>query len=105
MEANNKSRIVNLNFIVSTKVFLGFDMKRLFHKYYSFFLEIRTNLSDKLLISGEISTNIYLVRIGEFELSVNANLKDINMMLKIFNTKKKVLIKDEDIIQSKKYLF
>ncbi len=84
-EANVKNKLNLVNFLIGTDVFNGLEAGRFSKRYYNMFFEVRCSLSDKLLNSGELATHIFFIKVGEFELSMNANLKDIDRMIKFFN--------------------
>jgi CRP-like cAMP-binding protein len=85
-EANVKNKLNLVHFLVGTDVFNGIEAGRFSKRYYNMFFEVRCRLSDKLLNSAESATDIFFIKDGEFELSMNANLKDIDRMVKLFNT-------------------
>jgi CRP-like cAMP-binding protein len=76
-EANEKQKNMNLNILLKSKIFNEFS-KKYFKKYYfNFFVSQRYEIYDKLCVEGSPSENIYIIKNGEFEITIKKSLIEL----------------------------
>lgn len=83
-EANEKQKNINLNILLKTKLFFDFS-KKYFKKYYfNFFVGQRYEIYDKLCVEGTSATSIFIIKSGEFEITMKKSLIELGEMIKHF---------------------
>jgi CRP-like cAMP-binding protein len=86
-EANNKSKKNNVLDILSSPIFdsLSENTKKYFQKFYASLFSIKkVDKGDYVIREGENITNFYFIRSGNFEMTINKNILDLNELIKYF---------------------
>jgi len=71
----------NMNFIMNTQIFINVN-KILFNKYYQQnFVSRRYTRGNKLIKEGDRMSNIFFLKSGEYELTINLNLLELSKVI------------------------
>jgi CRP-like cAMP-binding protein len=86
-DTNLKSKKSNLTIILGSPIFdsLSPSMKKYYQKYYSNLFSIKKlDKGEHVIKEGENITNIYFIRSGNYEMTINKNILEINELIKYF---------------------
>jgi hypothetical protein len=69
-----REKIKIVNFILSNHIFKGVQKDTFMSKFYNFFVRMKVSRGEKIIVEGNESRFLYLIREGEFEISTCTNL-------------------------------
>lgn len=81
-ESNEKKGNININILLNNQIFTEFSINYFRKNYFSFFVEMRYDIYEKIVTEGSLSENIYFIKNGQFELSFKKSLIEINEYIK-----------------------
>ena len=76
-----------LSFIYSNKLFSNIKLGILGRKYFNYFSAKKLNKGECLYIEGSKVNSLYLLREGEYEISIRASLRELALIIKMFYSK------------------
>ena len=86
-DANEKKRRQNVNFLISTNVFYGYDRLIFQKKYFNLFVEEKAQRRAKLFKEGDNLNYIYFVKTGEIELHIKTSLTKLKKLICVMGGK------------------
>jgi len=89
-----------ISFILSNRIFNDLDQKKFKLSYFSLFFNEIVRKNHKILVQDQPNDFIYIIRNGDFEVSLKKSIMDINFIIKYYghNPIKEKLVENNDCI-------
>lgn len=86
-DAQEKKRKINLEYVLSQKLFKDFNSDIFERYYFNFFRSVRINRGDSLFKQGDSQEDIFFIFDGEIEVRTRVSLSFLNEIASSFNSK------------------
>ena len=77
-----REKINNINFILSCHIFYGIAKDNFVNKFFNFFVNIKVSRGEKIILEGNDPKYLYLIKEGEFEISITNNINKLKEISK-----------------------
>lgn len=93
-DAQEKKRKINLEYVLSQKLFKDFNSDIFERYYFNFFRSVRINRGNSLFKQGDSQEDIFFIFDGEIEVRTRISLSFLNEIASSFNSKIKINNRD-----------